>query len=351
MSQQSTLLSFVAQRHVWGIEDAATSALSFILSHSASARQSLSEFLGDEDGPLPIAKAQTWMADAYGAIPDLACLDEDGNTVALVESKFWAPLTANQPVTYWRRLPARKRAVLLFLAPAYRVDGDGLWDELEARLREAGHQLGQADKSDELIIAQSETDQRRLMLTSWELLLDRMASRAAQNDDTQAGFQIAELQGLAVSAIESDRPLRDENLKRLIADSVKRLEELKWANASELTVGQSPNSYWGRYFRLSDAAAWLGIDYDAAKQMQEKALHLTFGGYGIGDVSVKLEEVRSRLTGTAEHRSFWGNDAISLSIDLPSGNDYENTLNHIVAQLEGIAKLVDPEGPTYQRES
>ena len=26
-----------------------------------------------------------------GAIPDLACLDEDGKLVALIESKFWAP--------------------------------------------------------------------------------------------------------------------------------------------------------------------------------------------------------------------------------------------------------------------
>lgn len=348
MSQQPTLLSFVAQRHVWGLEDAATSALSFILSHSASARQALSEFLGDERGPLPIAKAQTWMPGAHGAIPDLACLDEGGNTVALVESKFWAPLTANQPVTYWEGLQADKRAVLLFLAPVYRLNEGRLWDELETRLRGAGHQLGQADKSDGLITAQSEANQRRLMLTTWELLFDRMALRVRQDGDAQAGFEIAELLGLAVSAIESDRPLRDENLKRLIADSVKRLEELKWADASRLTVGQGFN-YYGRYLRLSGAAAWLGIDYGAAKQMQEKTLYLTFIGYGIGDVSVKLEDVRSRLTGMAGHGPPWGDDAISLSIDLPTGDDYEKVLDHIVVQLEGIAKLVDPEGPTYQR--
>ena len=73
------MLSFVAQRHTLGLEDAATDALFFILSRSSSAKEALSEFLGDEHGPIPIAKAQTWMTDEHGAIPDLACLDNNGN--------------------------------------------------------------------------------------------------------------------------------------------------------------------------------------------------------------------------------------------------------------------------------
>ena len=146
MPQESTLLSFIAQRHTIGLEDVVTDALFFILSRSTSAMEALSEFLGDEHGPMPIAKAQPWVTDAHGAIPDLACLDEDGNLVALIESKFWAPLTHNQPVTYWQRLPAQERAVLLFVAPDYRVDQGTLWDELEAKLRDAGHGLGPAGR-------------------------------------------------------------------------------------------------------------------------------------------------------------------------------------------------------------
>ena len=55
--------------------------------------------------------------------------DGDCNLVALIESKFWAELTAHQPVTYWEGLPDDRRAVLLFLAPDYRVDVDkvSLW--------------------------------------------------------------------------------------------------------------------------------------------------------------------------------------------------------------------------------
>lgn len=85
MSLESTLLSFVAQRHTQGLEDVATDALFFILSRSSSAKEALSEFLSDEHGPMPIAKALPWAADEHGAVPDLACLDEDGNLVALIE--------------------------------------------------------------------------------------------------------------------------------------------------------------------------------------------------------------------------------------------------------------------------
>ena len=340
MSQESTLLSFIAQRHTIGLEDVATDALCFILSRSCSAREALSELLGDDDRPIPIAKARPWSPDAHGAIPDLACLDEDHNLVALIESKFWAPLTSNQPVTYWQGLPAHKRTVLLFLAPDYRVDQGTLWNELEARLRDAGHELGPADTNRGPITARSQGDQRRLMLTTWQLLLDRMARRARKDDDTQACFEIAELQGLAASAIEGDRPTRDENLKLLISESLKRLEQSKWADTSGLAVGRG-FEYYGRHLRLAGVSAWLGIDYRAVNQLPGKRLWLQFYGDN-------LEEVRSRLEGWAETGLGWSSDDVYLPIDLPAGADREKTLNAIVAQLERIAKLIDPDAPTYR---
>ena len=347
MPKESTLLSFIAQRHTIGLEDVATDALFFILSRSSSAREALSEFLGDEQGPLPIAKAQPWATDAHGAIPDLACLDEDGNTVALIESKFWAPLTPNQPVTYWRGLPSHKRAVLLFLAPNYRLDPGSLWNELEVRLSDAGHELSPAGKSDGLITARSKEDQRRLMLTTWQLLLDRMAQRAKEDSDTQACFEIAELQALATSAIEDDRPTRDENLKQLIREAVQRLEQSEWANTDGLGVG-SGFDFHGRYLRLGGALAWFGIDYRAVRQTPGNPLWLQFFGDSENGVCVKLEEVRSRLKDWGGPRLTWRSDEVYLPIDLPEGTDRDGTLDDIVTQLERIAALIDPDGPTYR---
>ena len=105
MTNDQTLLSFIARRHTIGLEDVATDALYFILSRSKIALAALADFLGDGQPPLPIAGAQPWLANKHGAVPDLVCIDTGGEVVALIESKFWAPLTSHQPVTYWEALP------------------------------------------------------------------------------------------------------------------------------------------------------------------------------------------------------------------------------------------------------
>ena len=158
MTDNNTLLSFVARRHTSGLEDVANDALFFILSRSESARSALSDFLGNERGPLPIDRAQPWVADAHGAVPDMVCLDEDNNRVAFIEAKFWTHLTAHQPVTYWEGLPDDRPAVLLFLAPDSRIDQGPLWGELVDRLHRAGHELGPPDKHKNLVVASAKPD-------------------------------------------------------------------------------------------------------------------------------------------------------------------------------------------------
>ena len=344
MSDEGSLLSFIARRHTVGREDVATNALYFILSRSNSAKRALSDLLGDDRGPLQIDSARPWGADALGAIPDLACFDEDDNLVALIESKFWAALTHHQPVTYWESIPVDRPAVLLFLAPDYRINSGSLWEELEDRLRNAEHELGPADRRESLITAPAASGERRLMLTSWDLLLDRLAQRAKDDCDDQACFEIAELQGLATDVTASENPRRDENLKKLIADAVKRVEQSDWANSDGFTVGQG-YEYYGRYLRLAGAFAWLGIDYEALKQKPDKTLWLTF--YLYSDAPVSMDAVGSRLGGLAEPGSGWRSGQIRVPIALPDGVDTEATVNAVVDEVERIAKLIDPDGPTY----
>ena len=50
----------------------------------------------------------------------------------LVEVKFWAELTPNQPNAYLKRLPSDGPAVLVFLAPEHRIQS--LWPQLKGRL-------------------------------------------------------------------------------------------------------------------------------------------------------------------------------------------------------------------------
>ena len=345
MMDNDSLLNYVVQRNTTGLEDAATNALSFILSRSDSAMKTLSDFLGDASGPLPIATARPWGADAHGAVPDLACFDSNGDVVAFIESKFWAGLTAHQPVTYWERLPDDRPAVLMFLAPDSRVVQGSLWSELADRLRDAGHELGPADGKEGRVIAGARVGRRRLVLTSWEHLLGKMAENVEDDGDPQTCFEIAELQGLASSVIANDRPTRDENLKQLIAEAVERVEQSGWANTDGLRTGGG-HGYFARYLRLAGASAGLRIDYELVRQMPDRPLWLWFFGDPTDRVSV--EEVRSTLGSRAEPGLASCPGDVCVPIILPEGADRRSTLEAIVAELECIAELVDPDGPTYR---
>lgn len=347
MADNDSLLNYVVQRSTTGLEDAATNALSFILSRSSSTMEILAELLGDASDPLPIKTASPWGVDAYGAVPDLACFDADGDVVALIESKFWAELTAHQPVTYWKRLPDARPATLLFLAPDSRVVQGSLWDELVSRLQDAGQELCPADSKECVVTEVAKVGQRRLTLTSWEWLLGKMAQKAEEEGDTQARFEIAELQGLASSVIAGDRPTRDENLKRLIAEAVKHVERSGWANTDGLSAGRG-HGYYVRYLRLAGASAGLLIDYEVVRRMPDRPLWLWF--YGEPTDSVSVEEVRSALGSKAEPglESYPG---VCVPIILPEGADRSATLEAMIAELESIAKAIDPSGPTYKESS
>ena len=346
-TDNDSLLSFIALRHTQGLEDVATDALSFILTRSDSARGALSDFLGDGGGPLPIktVKTQAFLEESY-AYPDMALEDSDGNLSAYIEAKFWAELTHNQPVSYWEAFPKDKRTVLLFIAPKIRVDEEYLWNELVDKLQKAGHELGPVVRSESVISASVKDSQRRLMLTSWDFLLRQIEQRIKQDSDSQAGFEIAELQALATAATEGDRPDRDENLKQLIADAVKGIVQTGWANTDGLGVG-SWIGFYGRNLRFAGAFAWLGIVDAAKKHMPAPTLWLTINSNDSGFLS--RDVARARLGDTAESREEWhGWMDIAVPISVPHSVDTNATIEHIVAEMESIARLIDPDGPTYR---
>ena len=62
------------------------------------------------------------------SIPDLAALDPEGREVLLIENKFWAGLTRNQPAAYLARLPQNQDGLLLFVVPQRRLHS--VWPDL-----------------------------------------------------------------------------------------------------------------------------------------------------------------------------------------------------------------------------
>ena len=137
------------------------------------------------------------------------------------------------------------------------------------------------------------------------------------------------------------------DLKRLIAEAVQRVKQSGWANVDGLSTGVG-RGYYARYLRLAGASAGLLIDYEVVKQMPDRPFWLWF--YGEPADSVSVEEVRRALGSKAEPRleSYPG---VCVPIGLPEGADRSSTLEAMVAELECIAKIIDPNGPTYMESS
>ena len=94
------------------------------------------------------------------------------------------------------------------------------------------------------------------------------------------------------------------------------------------------------------ATAGLRIDYEAVKQTPDRPLWLWF--FVDSTASVSMEAVRSALGSEAEPGLESCPGDVCVPIDLPVAADRRATLDAMVAELERIAEIIDPDGPTYR---
>jgi len=139
MSNETTLFSHIVRSKLEGqVENTAVEALGFILSRSEAARKALVETLRTgEMNVNSIARVETQITGKEGERPDLVCYDGNGSRNVLIEAKFWAELTDNQPNEYLLQLSQEcqgRAATLLFVAPKIRLES--LWQELCGKAKE-----------------------------------------------------------------------------------------------------------------------------------------------------------------------------------------------------------------------
>ena len=175
-------------------EDAVVDALGRILSSSEAARSALATTLR-EGGTAVGALADVRSLDIgmEGERPGLAGYDDDGAVRVLVQAMCWTDLTPNQPNGYFKQLPLNRPAALLFVAPAARLVA--LWPVLCRRADEQFTIIGATTPGD-LRAATVSGGERRLMLTSWDALLEFMERVVGGAGDGEAEADIRQLHGM-----------------------------------------------------------------------------------------------------------------------------------------------------------
>ncbi|MCY4649758.1 MAG: hypothetical protein OXC98_05260 [bacterium] len=287
-----------------------------------------------------LERVATEVIGKQGERLDLVGFDESNTERVLIEVKFWAGLTDNQPNTYLCRLPKDgEPAVLLFVAPEQRLEA--LWVEILRRAATC-FDLGPDTTVGGLRSVAVDGSLRRLMLTSWRILLGAMASRASIDRDVSAQGDILQLDALCEREdSEAFLPIREEEfapavprrmlgLKRLIDDATDRGRTLEVANREEPKVVSTeglqvrPRSYgYGRYIRIGGMYyAWFGVNHELWARQKETPLWLRF-----------YEDAAE-----AAQRTLGGQ---SYGFTLPTGVEYDAVLDSVVGELQNIAKKVN----------
>ena len=348
--KQQTLLAHLALQNKFRdkYENIAVEALGHILSESDAARHALSDVLrtgGAEVGKIAWVKTQA--RGEEGTQPDLASFDQYNKERVLIEAKFWAGLTDNQPVAYLERLPENQTSVLLFVAPAKRFEL--LWQEMCRLVKEAKIELVRGHEEANLRSA-TVGGKRLLMLISWMALLDRMDSRASTSRESHTESDIQQLRGLAEQMddeaflplrqeeLGSEFPRRLRNLERLVDDVIERLGQKELASDKKKRTTRTSYEW---YLKLSGAGAWFGLDDDQWVIRDTHTplwLHFNAAWQSVQPFS----EIRERLQPLAPELFEYGDDVLVVPIYPPVGVEYDAVLKAVVARLKEVAELINP---------
>jgi hypothetical protein len=331
-------------------ENLATEALAYVLSQSPEASAAVTRLV--RAAGVDVSHVDRWTTQVSGedgALPDLVGESERGSTPIIIESKFWAGLTDNQPNTYLRRLPLTSPGVVLVVAPAVRIDV--LWAELVDRASDVGAIRETRRPGAEFRLTQV-GPVAALGLCNWRHLLAAVSDAVAAAGDLGSAGDLQQLAGLCEQMdTTAFLPLRSEELTGAIGSRMVQLYELVDSTATELVnrgiaSGKDKNGgrltsgtlYWGRYLTVAGVSCMLRLAPMSWAAFRATPVWLQVGYRGDPEVGQTLRrlaplgEVGSRVV---EQPGF-----VDVGIDLPIGVERDGVIQAIVAQVTSVAELL-----------
>jgi hypothetical protein len=131
------MLAYLAPRLTDQVENLATDALLYLFRSHAEVSNTFFNLLSDIGCELPQPlEFDTQLSLENGAIPDLQGRTEKDEIGLLVEVKFGAQFTPNQPLAYIEHIGVEEGGAVIVLAPANRYKY--LWKEMDLKCREIG---------------------------------------------------------------------------------------------------------------------------------------------------------------------------------------------------------------------
>jgi len=331
-------------------EDVATRALELLLGRSKAARAALDRLLAEWRGR-PGPSAVRWVSQVVGSDrsrTDLEGFDSNDGVAAILENKFWAHLTDNQPAAYLKRLQATE-GVLVFVTPSSRV----LLLAEEVALRTLG-----VDAQPCVFVGDGESrvarlrDGTTLVVTSWDVVLASIGTSMDAAGEFDNVLDLKQLQALVAKMDqEAFRPFTVADLTGAAPRLVLRLCGLVDSVVGMLDHGRPHISRRG--LRLSSGAGWYGYGLVihgvgcqliwSAERWADRGLSPLW--FRVAGPSWKFSEASGRavravvpdLSWVVEERATgWPGHWLPLRI--AEGRDRQAVVNDLVGQIDRIAE-------------
>jgi hypothetical protein len=345
----TALLGHLALKFADHPEDWASEGLGHVLRRSGEAAEAMSSFLGTVGMALPRRLAfSNQVTGDDNARPDLVGRDTDGVQVLVIETKFWAPLTENQPVTYLQRVPSGRPSAVLVISPALRLHM--LWTELLRRVAAGNFQAGKTKRVCAEVIAAPVNAEHWLVLASWRAVLGALGHHLDAARDVAASADVVQLQGLAemmdTSAFLPVRPAElTSGAYRRVLDFSQLVEDVatvlfERGVCSRENLRPAPGlGYYGRYMLMHGVGVFLSCDIRRWTLVRATPLWLELYGYNWKDTST----LRPRLASLEEAtppRLILDEGKLVVPLELPVGVPKEEVVEMIAAQVAGVADLL-----------
>ncbi len=300
-----SFLAYVTQQHKLGFEDVATDALTYVLKHSSSAKDALRSFLNERIADLlpPHFSVETRFDTQSHGIPDIVL--RDGNVPrVIIEAKFSAGLTSNQPVGYLNYLENERQdenpTLLAFLVPESKLAH--YREEVEAR---CAHMPVSWQVS-------YRTHLRSFIhIMTWTEMLQILKNGTASKPEF--GMFLQDLERMCQLAEPDDyRPLSGEEISQLtrqdspLASRMRNFMDLA-SEIAKRSFGSSQkewskyNNAWGptwsgTYGSIAGIQAWIGVDATAWSEWGVSPIWLQLIGKNkLGQIEGLLLSLRSDI--------------------------------------------------------
>ncbi|MBC7367089.1 MAG: hypothetical protein H7343_09805 [Undibacterium sp.] len=345
-----TVFSHIVQKRLsQESENVATAALAFILDSSEVARNGLMKLLRGVAPGLPHLWFRTQQADGDSR-PDMRGCDAATLPHVLIENKFWAGLTEQQPVAYLELLAKQPHpTVLLVVAPGAREHT--LVRELDRKLAEAGVSATELVSPAGVIRSVATGLGPILALTSWEKLLAFLEREVADEPNTRG--DLAQLRALCVAVdLDAFQPISAQEVSDQrtpafmlqLGDVVRRAVALAGKDGVLDCRSLNPQADFsriGRYAYLGaqrQVCVWIGIHFELWKAHGGTPLWVVFSN-ALG----RAREVRPMLepwAAQARIHTIADEDKFAVALELKLGEDQETVSKSIAEQLKPLADLL-----------